>query len=256
VPWSVFKEFRANADMTLGFDVMVNARTADGEMVHLTWHGTPKNTTDPSGFGTALLVPYRTVAYEAPVGESTLLAGWHWGHETSKLLVATHHARGVEAPLIVFGPSTRLSDNVHENTSGIGIKGFPQGSERDEQSYIAWTLTPQPGTAISPEEVVIALWNTGHHPFQGELRVSQDGFETFSRLELQGLAAVTRTGLASNAGVPLKVALDDPNLRRLARPVEFRLYLWGAQSPHLGLGKHGEWGSKIGLQVVGTLERN
>lgn len=249
-----FRGFSATPFMPLGVDVAVNDDDDGGQRNgRLVWRGKADNETVPDEFGGVLLGHYGTIHVDAPLGERTTLVAWEFGDEMESAMKAALCAAQVDASELTLGPGQTISGNGYYNAGAL----CPQPTrtdDRDEDNYIAWTVAPKDGYRLSIEALKIGLWRTSSEALEYELRWSTDGFKTSQLVPWPDKREIPKTNLFVGLGTLTSVDLPPAALKRIAGPVEFRLYLWGASI--CGIGKVGKDRSGAGedLAVIGTLD--
>lgn len=222
------------------FRVRLDARSG---RLHLSW--TP--VVDPEAVGYQLLRAANPPA--ADLSDSRKLALWLFpklGEGEDRIpdeaWLAAEHDPALERPRLVLGPDYSPFGSSHQNNRAIPLSsGSPSADpEMRPGGYIEWTLSPAPGQALRLDTLMVGLWQqrrgeTLHH----RLAYSLDGFATRREIPLRLQGEQDGTNLNAHIGVPALADLRaEPALRRVDRPVTFRLHLWGGVMR--GIGKLGQ----------------
>lgn len=132
---------------------------------------------------------------------------------------------------------------------------FLDSPTQDWTDYIAWTLSPTSGWAMTVSSLRFGVFTQvdGDDIFLS-LRWSTNNFATSAPVTLS-TNIIYGKGLGRTAGTPVDVNTSAvPGLSNLTHAVQFRLYLWGTSGPWFGTGI-GKLGSDvIDLAVRGEMQ--
>ena len=199
------------------------------------------------------------VRLEQPQDRELPLAAWEFDDaedRTAGKIAANRFYPAFAEPIIDYGPEAKGSKSAHYSLDGVGV-GFPRQDTLSTEGYVSWSLDPKPGFAFSLTRLDVGLWYLGKEkPLPHELRCSTDGFATYETIQLSSDKPVQAGSLYYGGGVLRTGDLSGiARLQQTTKPVEFRLYVWGAQNV-CGLGKIGQRGTVADdLVVWGKLHR-
>ncbi|WP_269522244.1 PKD domain-containing protein [Coraliomargarita parva] len=174
--------------------------------------------------------------------DTDILLGWSWLDSLSAPSSTFNNFR-IEPASLVLGGGLKIKTT----SEAFGMSGADSGS-LNTIDYVAWTLAPQSGSTVSVDRVTFFLYSSGaaisdpYPAINAELRMSTDGFASYTTLPLEQGSLIEAFHQSDNGGV---ICSADTSafgaLQNVADPVEFRIYIWNtASSAICGIGKSGD----------------
>lgn len=120
-----------------------------------------------------------------------------------------------QPPNAVFSTFTRNTVQWTTAANVFNSNNWGTGASIDTTRYVTFTITPNSGFQLQLNALTFDVQATGNGPNQGQIRMSNDGFATFSSF------GYTPTGGSTN------VIWNFPAFTSIA-PVSFRMYGYGA----------------------------
>lgn len=120
-----------------------------------------------------------------------------------------------QPPNAVFSTFTRNTVQWTTAANVFNSDNWGTGASIDTTRYVTFTITPNAGFQVQLNALTFDVQATGNGPTQGQIRMSNDGFATFSSF------GYTPTGGTTN------VIWNFPAFTSIA-PVSFRMYGYGA----------------------------
>ncbi|MGE9291596.1 MAG: hypothetical protein ACQKBT_11430, partial [Puniceicoccales bacterium] len=166
----------------------------------------------------------------------TLLA-WEFPDGTTTAQGPSFSRSYISSTAIEGGPGTNIISSWPGTDSYTSR--YIGSSLNESEDYFTWTVTPDPGYRMNLSRINLGICGTEFNEIHYELRVSDDGFNTYEVVPVE-LGSVVGRGVNGNAGI-----LDSADcsgvalLQNQGDPVEFRLHWWdtGGSSSVVGLGK-------------------
>ncbi|MBT64824.1 MAG: hypothetical protein CML13_16625 [Puniceicoccaceae bacterium] len=174
--------------------------------------------------------------------DADVLLGWSWMDSLSEPASTFNDSR-IGPSSLVLGPGLKIKTTSH----AFGLSGA-QSSGLDLNDYVSWSLQPEAGSALSVERVTFFLYSSGaaitdpYPAINAELRMSVDGFDSYTTLPLDQGSLIEAFHQSTNGGVVCSADTSEFSaLQNMTAPVEFRIYIWNTSSSAIcGIGKSGD----------------
>lgn len=177
-----------------------------------------------------------TITFKATEFGDTLLA-WEFPDGTTVAQEPGFSRTHISSTAISGGPGTSII-SAWPGTDSYTSRFI--GSSLDETGdYFTWTVSPDPGYQMHLSRINLGICGTEYNQVSYELRVSDDGFDSYEVVPME-FGSIVGRGLNGNAGILDSVDCSGVALlQNQANPVEFRLHWWdtAGSSAVVGLGK-------------------
>jgi hypothetical protein len=222
------------------FDVTVSGMLKNGSVIlNVGKYNSKVDFAIPEGVG------LRLAALDFPDG-SRSAATKHKG----KTIPFTFMCPIIKDVVLFDSPKIQFGDNGYYNDDGVSGWNY-KFKEPNTNAYYGFTIEPIAGKVLALTNLRLGVFSSASE-LKAELRYSLDGFTTYTSLPINP-DGLYKIGLEHNVGVPAVINLtSDKKLQKLTKPVEFRIYLFGAKENAVaGIGKLGR--DKDDIIVEGML---